>query len=88
LSRDFDLMAERIEALMTTQRQLLRDISHELRSPLARLNVALELARQGSGPEAKGALDRIDREAEQLNDLIGQLLTLPRLESGSDQIVR
>jgi len=81
-------MAERIEALMTTQRQLLRDISHELRSPLARLNVALELARQGSGPEAKGALDRIDREAEQLNDLIGQLLTLPRLESGSDQIAR
>jgi two-component system sensor histidine kinase CpxA len=84
LGRDFDLMAERIEALMTTQRQLLRDISHELRSPLARLNVALELARQRSGPEAVGPLDRIECESERLNDLIGRLLTLTQLEGGGE----
>lgn len=88
LGRDFDLMAQRIEELMTTQRQLLRDISHELRSPLARLNVALELARQRSGPEAGGPLDRIEREAERLNDLIGQLLTLTQLESGGEWMER
>lgn len=88
LGRDFDLMAERIETLMTTQRQLLRDISHELRSPLARLNVALELARQRSGPGSGAALDRIEREANRLNNLIGQLLTLTQLESGGDWIQR
>jgi two-component system sensor histidine kinase CpxA len=88
LGRDFDLMAERIEALMTTQRQLLRDISHELRSPLARLNVALELARQRSGPEASGPLYRIECEAERLNDLIGRLLALTQLESGGEWIDR
>lgn len=88
LGRDFDHMAARIEELLTAQRQLLRDISHELRSPLARLNVALELARQRSGSEATGALNRIDREAERLNDLIGQLLTLTQLESGGERIAR
>jgi signal transduction histidine kinase len=88
LSRDFDLMAARIEALMTAQRQLLGDISHELRSPLARLNVALELARQRSGPGSGSALDRIECEAERLNDLIGRLLTLTQLESGGEWIER
>lgn len=88
LGRDFDLMADRIEGLMTAQQQLLRDISHELRSPLARLNVALELARQRCGPEASGPHDRIEREAERLNDLIGQLLTLTRLEIGGELIER
>jgi two-component system sensor histidine kinase CpxA len=81
-------MAERIEELMTARQRLLRDISHELRSPLARLNVALELARQRSGDEAAGALDRIGREAERLNDLIGQVLTLTQLENGGDRITR
>jgi len=81
LGRDFDRMAERIEGLMTAERRLLRDISHELRSPLARLNVALGLARQHGG-EGQAALDRIEREAERLNFLIGQLLMLARLESG------
>jgi len=88
LGRDFDLMAERIEGLMTAERQLLRDISHELRSPLARLNVALELARQRAGREAEGALERIERESERLNQLIGQLLTLTQLESGAERIER
>ena len=80
LANDFDLMAERVGLLVTTQRQLLSDISHELRSPLARLNVALGLARQRAGDGASGALDRIEREAERLNELIGQLLVLARLE--------
>jgi signal transduction histidine kinase len=81
LGRDFDVMAERIQSLMASQRRLLHDISHELRSPLARLKIALELARQGDEEEARWALDRIEREADRLNDLIGQLLTLARLES-------
>jgi two-component system, OmpR family, sensor histidine kinase CpxA len=83
LGRDFDLMAERIDSLVTAQQRLVSDISHELRSPLARLGVALELARQRAGDEAKSALDRIEREANRLNDLIEQLLTLSRLEIGN-----
>lgn len=86
LGQDFDRMAERIEALVKAQQHLLRDISHELRSPLARLNVALELARQRSGAEASDALNRIEREAERLNDLIGQLMTLTMLESGAGRL--
>ncbi|MGZ4732695.1 MAG: ATP-binding protein [Terriglobales bacterium] len=84
LVRDFDAMAERLEESVNAQSRLLNDISHELRSPLARLNVAAALARQRSGAEAHGALDRIDLEADRLNDLIGGLLTIARLESGSD----
>ena len=86
LGRDFDFMAERIESLMSAQRDLLRDISHELRSPLARLNFALGLACQRAGPEVVDALDRIEREAERLNELIGQLLTVTRLESGTEGV--
>jgi signal transduction histidine kinase len=86
LGRDLDLMGERIESLLSAQSRLLRDISHELRSPLARLNVALELARQRSGKEAGDSLDRIEREAKRLNDLIGQLRTLTLLESGAEEM--
>ena len=86
LSRDFDRMADRIEALVNAQQRLIRDISHELRSPLARLNVALELARRGCGTDAAGPLNRIEREAERLNDLIAQLLTLTLLESGIERM--
>ncbi len=87
LGREFDRMAERIETLMNAQKRLIRDISHELRSPLARLNVALELARRGCGTsDAAEPLDRIEREAERLNDLIGRLLTLTLLESGAERM--
>ncbi|HWY56378.1 MAG TPA: ATP-binding protein [Terriglobales bacterium] len=86
LMRDFDRMAERLENLVNAQSRLLTDISHELRSPLARLNVALELARQRSGSEARSALDRIDREANRLNELIQKLLTIARLEAGDESI--
>ena len=82
LVRDFDLMAEQIENLVGAQSRLLKDISHELRSPLARLTVALELARQRSGPEAEPILDRISMESERMNALIGSLMTITRLESG------
>jgi signal transduction histidine kinase len=81
LGRDFDVMAERIESLMLSQRRLLNDISHELRSPLARLGVALELARQGDPVETRWALDRIELESERLNAMVGQVLTLARLEN-------
>jgi len=86
LMRDFDRMAERLENLVNAQSRLLTDISHELRSPLARLNVALELARQRSGSDARSALDRIDREANRLNELIQKLLTIARLEAGDESI--
>lgn len=81
LVRDFDTMASRIEALVHSQQQLLSDISHELRSPLARLNVALELARRKAGPAAEADLRRLETEATRMNDLIGRVLSLARAES-------
>lgn len=84
LGRDFDRMAERIEHLVTAQRLLLGDVSHALRSPLARLNVALGLARQHSEPSTSKHLDRIELETDRLNALIGQLLTMARVDSGVD----
>src|SRR5579872_852146 len=86
LMRDFDAMAERLQSLVEAQSRLLNDISHELRSPLARLNVALGLARQRSGSEAQDMLDRIELEASRLNELIGRLLTLARLEDGEQNV--
>jgi two-component system sensor histidine kinase CpxA len=83
LGRDVDRMAERIESLVGAHQRLIRDVSHELRSPLARLNVALELARQSTGPEHAAPFDRIERESDRLNELIGQLLMLTKLESDS-----
>jgi signal transduction histidine kinase len=83
LSQDFDHMAERIQTLMSSQQRLLSDISHELRSPLARLSVALGLAHRTASAESLPALARIERETERLNELIGGLLNLARLESGN-----
>ena len=82
LGRDFDQMAERLEDLVAAQNRLIADISHELRSPLARVNVAVELVRNVAGAEAEEDLDRIALETERLNAMIGQLLTISRLESG------
>jgi two-component system sensor histidine kinase CpxA len=78
LARTFDRMAGRIETLLTAERRLLQDISHELRSPLARLGVAVELAR--SGDDANLALNRIQKESDRLNALVGQLLQVTRAE--------
>jgi signal transduction histidine kinase len=83
LARAFDRMAEQLQALMASQRGLLRDLSHELRSPLARVHAALGLARQRAGPAAEKELDRIEREADRLGELIGQILSLARMGSGA-----
>jgi two-component system sensor histidine kinase CpxA len=92
LMRDFDRMAERIEVLVDSQSRLLKDVSHELRSPLARLSVALGLARQRVtpevAPELESSLNRIELEADRLNQLIQRLLTISRLESGTDGLRR
>ncbi len=84
LARDFDEMAGKIEDLVGAQKRLLRDISHELRSPLTRLGLALELARHPGRPESQdNAFARIELESERMNIMIGQLLELTRLENGS-----
>jgi signal transduction histidine kinase len=86
LGDDFDSMAERIESLLTQQRQLIRDISHELRSPLARLVIAVELVRRRTGEETMPALDRIEKEAMILNEMIGQVLAITRFDSHIETI--
>ncbi len=80
LGQDFDCMAEHLQTLILTQKQLLNDVSHELRSPLARLQVALGLARKKMNKQADKELDRIEQEANRLDELVGQVLTLARLE--------
>ncbi len=86
LARDFDEMAERIELLLTSQTRLTRDISHELRSPLARMNVALELAKTKSTNDTQPLLERIERESNRLNDMISNILIISKLESKSETI--
>jgi two-component system sensor histidine kinase CpxA len=87
LTRDFNQMATRLEATLSAQQRMFADVSHELRSPLSRLTLALELAKQRSGPAAATALERIEIETGRLNDLVQQVLRLAKLESGviSDQ---
>lgn len=86
LARDFDEMAERIEALITSQQRLTRDISHELRSPLARMNVALELAKAKSNKETQPLINRIETESQRLNEMISNILIIAKLESKSETI--
>jgi two-component system, OmpR family, sensor histidine kinase CpxA len=81
LVQDFNAMAARIEELVSGQRQLIYDISHELRSPLARLNVALDLARERKGNDP--AFDHMDQDLERLNEMIGRLLTVAKLDSSA-----
>ncbi|HMJ08890.1 MAG TPA: ATP-binding protein, partial [Pyrinomonadaceae bacterium] len=83
LATDFDVMAERIESLLTSQKRLSRDVSHELRSPLARMNVALEIAKQKNDGELSPVLQRIETESGRLNEMISRLLTLSKLETGT-----
>jgi two-component system, OmpR family, sensor kinase len=80
LARDFDAMADRLRANRSATTQLLRDISHELRSPLARMRVALGLARQPPA-DYQRQLDRIEGEIERLDAMISQVLKLARLQS-------
>ncbi|OIO72062.1 MAG: two-component sensor histidine kinase [Zetaproteobacteria bacterium CG_4_9_14_3_um_filter_49_83] len=82
LARDFDSMAEKIAALLSAHKQLLRDISHELRSPLARIQIALELARGQGDAGNEDELQRINKEADRINELIEEVLTLSRFDQG------
>jgi two-component system sensor histidine kinase CpxA len=83
LARDFNQMASRIETLMSGQRRLLADVSHELRSPLTRMGLALGLLRRNAGAEIQSHMNRMEREMERLNSLIQQLLALSRLENAT-----
>jgi two-component system sensor histidine kinase CpxA len=82
LARAFNVMAHRIETLLTAERRLLQDVSHELRSPLARLEFAVELAR--TSPDRERALDRIKKEVGRLSTLVSELLQVTRAESDPD----
>ena len=82
LGRDFDAMAENLQRAATRQTELSRNISHELRSPLARMRVALELARQKNGDMPE--FERLDNETERLDGLIGQILSYTKLDASPD----
>lgn len=81
LANDFNRMGARLQSLIGSQRQLLRDVSHELRSPLARLRIALALAER-AGPEQREALwPRLTRECDRLEALISEILALARVDA-------
>ena len=80
LAADFNHMGQRLQGLIKSQRQLLRDVSHELRSPLARLQVALALAERGDANERATLWPRLHLECERLDALINEILTLARLD--------
>lgn len=81
LGHDFDRMASQLDGLISAQRRLLHDVSHELRSPLARLQAAIGLARQ-QPDKLEATMDRVELESARIDHLVGELLTLSRLESG------
>lgn len=81
LGHDFDSMASRLSKLLKGQKHLLNHVSHELRSPLSRIQIAIGLAKQNSA-KTPAALDRIQLESERMDQLIGELLQLSKLESG------
>jgi two-component system sensor histidine kinase CpxA len=83
LMLDFNHMADRVNELVDAQKLLVRDISHELRSPLARLRLALEMTREESATDLP-SLDRMELESERINELVGQMLTLSLMESTKD----
>jgi two-component system OmpR family sensor kinase len=81
LTRGFDKLAEHLQELVAARDRLISDVSHELRTPLTRLQLAIGLARQAPD-KLEASLARISREASYLDDLVGELLTLSKLESG------
>jgi len=87
LARDFDAMADKLRTTRELRTQLLRDVSHELRSPLARIRLALGLARQSTS-DPQRQLDRMELDIERLDLLIGQVLKLARLQSADLALAR
>lgn len=85
LARDFDSMAERLQRLITSREHMLHVVSHELRSPLARLHMAVGLAQQDPR-RLSATLERIELEAKRLDEMVGEVLTLARTESGNPQL--
>lgn len=83
LGQAFDNMAIKLQKSMLEQKRLIKDVSHELRSPLARLQVALAIAQQRANSEITGELDRIKEAADYLNDVISDILSLPVTEQGA-----
>lgn len=88
LSTDFNLMAEQLEALISSKERLLQDISHELRSPLARLNIAIELGKTKTHPLAEKEFNRMEVECVRLNALIGEILDFARLDKSTSSLHR
>ena len=88
LTDEFNAMAARLETLVNSQRSLLGDISHELRSPLTRLSLACALAQDSADSATLLQLQRIEKEAKQLDTLIARILMLSRLENRQQSIVR
>ncbi|CAM2875265.1 two-component system sensor histidine kinase CpxA [Legionella worsleiensis] len=86
LSNEFDRMAEQLEALITSKERLLQDISHELRSPLARLNIALELGKKKTNHLADQEFNRMEIESYRLNQLIGEILDFARLDKSTTDL--
>jgi len=82
LAKDFDSMVNRLDSLIQTQKNLLNSVSHELRSPLARINLSLALLKNRFSPDSDELFQRLDRDVERIDLLMGQLLTLSRLEAG------
>jgi signal transduction histidine kinase len=82
LAKDFDSMVNRLDSLIQTQKKLLNSVSHELRSPLARINLSLALLRTRFSVDSDDLFQRLDRDVERIDVLMGQLLTLSRLEAG------
>ncbi|MEX5557807.1 HAMP domain-containing sensor histidine kinase [Pseudomonas rhodesiae] len=81
LATDFNRMGARLQSLIGSQRQLLRDVSHELRSPLARLRIALALAERASPEERERLWPRLTRECDRLEALISEILVLARVDA-------
>jgi two-component system, OmpR family, sensor histidine kinase CpxA len=82
LAKDFDSMVNRLDSLIHAQKKLLNSVSHELRSPLARINLSLGLLRDSQRADSDDLFQRLDRDVERIDLLMGQLLTLSRLEAG------
>lgn len=83
LAIEFDRMSERIKVLVEGYKSLIRDVSHELRSPLARLRVSIELARTQDPPSIETTLDRIEGEANRLENMLRQTIELAKLQMAS-----